>query len=80
MPIVATRGHGVTILGAIGSDLSKAVFSLAESTNTEAVLAFLHQLAGVITPGSMMNARKKAVLVLDNHSAHKSSQVKELAS
>jgi len=78
MPLPPSRGVSVTILGAIGAQISAPVFSLADSTNTEAVMDFLFKLAGVITPQPFVT-RNKAVLVLDNHSAHKTKQVMDLA-
>ena len=33
VPINKVRGHGVTVIGAIGHSLPKGVFSLARSTN-----------------------------------------------
>jgi len=39
---------------------------------------FLMKLAGVITP-QPFTKRNKAVLVLDNHSAHRTIQVRNLA-
>jgi hypothetical protein len=33
IPLNQLRGHGVTVIGAIGHSLPKGVFSLARSTN-----------------------------------------------
>lgn len=78
MPLAPRRGVGVTILGAIGASIEAPVFSLADSTNHVAVMDFLMKLAGVITP-QPFTKRNKAVLVLDNHSAHRTIQVRNLA-
>ena len=43
-PLNKGRGHGVTVLGAIGESLPKGVFSLARSTNKEVVMDFLKKL------------------------------------
>jgi hypothetical protein len=69
-PLNKVRGHGITVLGAIGVLLPKGVFSLARSTNKEAVMLFLHKLRSVVTPNPM-GVREKIVMVLDNHSSHK---------
>jgi len=47
-PLNKGRGHGVTVLGAIGECLPKGVFSLARSTNKEVVMEFLKKLRQVV--------------------------------
>ena len=44
------RGHGVTVLGAIGERLPRGAFALAKSTNQQEVTSFLQQLRSVVTP------------------------------
>jgi transposase len=72
------RGTGVTVLGAIGKHLSKPVFTLAESTSSESVLEFLQKLNCIVNPRASV-PRKKVTIVLDNHLAHKTNEVSELA-
>lgn len=66
------------MLGAIGSMLSKPVFSLAKSTCKESVVQFLLKLNGVVNPDPSV-PRKKVTIVLDNHLAHKTEDVTTLA-
>ena len=78
MHLNSNRGKGVTVLGAVGIRLSKPVFSLAGSTNTKEVLDFFLKLHSVINPNpSVPNV--KTVIVLDNHRAHKTKDVANLA-
>ena len=75
------RGKGVTILGAIGEYLPKAVFTLAPTTNKEHVVAFFKKLRSVVTPNPMTpkKQQQKLVVVLDNHRAHCSTEVTTIA-
>ena len=81
-PLNKVRGKGVTVFGAIGECLPKAVLTLAPTTNKEHVMAFLKKLRGVVTPDPMTSKAKqlKLVVVLDNHRAHCSQDVRTLAS
>jgi transposase len=72
------RGHGITILGAIGHRLPEGVFSLAKSTNQTDVAEFLKKLRGVVTPYPFTN-RERIVLVVDNHPSHGTAHVREVA-
>ena len=78
MHLNVKRGCGVTVLGAIGSQLSKPVFTLAKSTNKEAVLEFLMKLNSIVNPNLNL-PRKNVTIVLDNHLAHKTNDVSTLA-
>jgi len=78
MHLNVKRGCGVTVLGAIGAQLPRPVFSLAQSTNKESVLDFFMKLNTVVNP-NMNLPRKKVVIVLDNHLAHKTNDVATLA-
>ena len=80
-PLNQLRGRGVTILGAIGEYLPKAVFTLAPTTNREYVMEFFKKLRSVVTPNPMTpkNKQAKLVIVLDNHRAHASEEVTRLA-
>lgn len=78
MQLNAKRGHGVTVLGAIGSMLSKPVFSLANSTCKQSVLDFLMKLNSIVNPNPAA-PKKKVTIVLDNHLSHKTNEVSELA-
>ena len=69
----STRGRSVTVIGAISATTPKLIFSTADKTNTANVLAFLTKLRGE------MKDPKNCVVVLDNHSAHKSNPVTEYA-
>jgi len=76
-PLNMLRGKGVTILGAIGECLPKMVSTLAQSTNRESVVEFLHVLREVASTCPMLEKarRKRLVLVLDNHRAHVTPEV-----
>jgi len=63
------RGHGVTVLGAIGERLPKGVFSLANTTNQHEVAAFLLDLRAQLHVAGVRNS-ERIVLVLDNHPSH----------
>jgi len=83
-PLNKFRGNGVTIFGAIGEHLPKAVFSLADTTNTEHTLAFLQKLRDVVGDNPMHQRGRKSgktrmVLVLDNHRAHIGEEVAQMA-
>lgn len=54
-----------TIIAAIGSQFSGVVFSIEESTNKEAFLAFLKKLHGHLE--NLGQADCRPFLVLDNH-------------
>lgn len=78
MQLNPKRGHGVTVLGAIGHMLKKPVFTLAKSTCRQSVVEFLKKLNTVINPDHLV-PKKKVTIVLDNHLAHKTNEVIELA-
>jgi len=80
-PLNKLRGKGVTVFGAIGECLPKAVFTLAPTTNREHVMEFLKKLRSVMTPNPMApkNKKDRLVVVLDNHRAHVSEEVVGLA-
>ena len=69
------RGQGITVIGAISEQLSKPLFMLAKSTNSEEFMTFLKQLRG------RFSSQKDRVihLVLDNAAAHHNNFVKLLA-
>ena len=68
-------------MGAIGECLPRGVFSLARSTNRDAVMDFLKKLRSTVDPDPMMpkEQQKQLVMVLDNHTAHKTVEVVGLA-
>jgi len=80
-PLNQGRGHGVTVLGAIGECLPKGVFSLARSTNRDAVMDFLKKLRLTVDPDPVVPKaqHKPLVMILDNHTAHKTLEVMALA-
>jgi len=69
------RGHGVTIYGAIGEYLPRAVFMTGKSTNTKEFAEFL-RLLRMATPAGL---REKLVIVLDNHKSHHNPSIVVLA-
>jgi len=69
------RGHGVTIYGAIGEYLPKAVFMTGKSTNAREFAEFL-RLIRLSTPAAL---REKLVIVLDNHKSHHNPSIGTLA-
>ena len=75
IPINKMRGQGITVYGAIGEKLPKFVYSMGYSTNSNGLLDFLKLLRSSM-PRNLRN--KKIVLVLDNHRAHKTNDVKAL--
>lgn len=72
------RGHGITILGAIGAQLSRPVFLLAKSTKEDFVKVLFKMLYEVVNPNPNL-PDIKTVVVLDNHKAHKTPYIKRLA-
>ena len=77
-PLNQFRGKGVTCLGAIGETLPRGVFQLAESTNSGAVCKFLLKLRNAFSVRDRWK-HDRIVLVADNHTAHKTLEVKTLA-
>ena len=71
----------MTILGAIGESLPKAVFTLAPTTNREHVIEFFRKLRSTVDPNPMLarSKQQKLVVVLDNHRAHYGPDVEQLA-
>ena len=65
-------------MGAIGMGLLQPVFSLAESTSKQSVIDFFMKLYSVINPNPAVS-KVKTVVVLDNHMAHKTNDVKILS-
>ena len=65
--------HRITVFGAIGTPLAKPVFYLAKSTNEEDFLKFLNKVKEAVSP-TAQRAREKPVILLDNHSAHKTQK------
>ena len=78
MQLNPSRGNGVTVLGAIGSMMTKPVFAIAKSTNRHAVLDFFMKLNSIVNPNLAL-PRQKVFIVLDNHRAHWTIQVRDLA-
>ena len=64
--------HRITVFGVIGITLSKPIFYLAKSTNEEDFLKFLNKVKEAIGPEH--RNREKPILLLDNHSAHKTQK------
>ena len=75
LKLAKNRGHSITIIGAICDQWKGKAFQymLAEKTNVKTVRAYLKQLAPLIPRGRFCN------MVLDNHPAHRSHKVKNLA-
>ena len=71
MHLNAYRGSGVTVLGAIGAQMPKPVFTLGKNTSIETVQKFIKTLHKVMNPVKA-EPWKKIVLVMDNHRAHRS--------
>jgi hypothetical protein len=65
------RYGGVTIMGAVGNCLSKSVFKLVPSTTKEVFMSFIEELSEFVKDGI-----QKPFLVLDNHAAHRSKDVR----
>ena len=72
------RGKGVTVMGAIGHNLSFGVFGLAKTTNQHEVAEFLKRVRNAVTPYPFTN-NERIVMVLDNHKSYKTEMVRVLA-
>ena len=66
MPLNVTRGQGITLLGAIGEQMSRPVFYHGVSTNPTDFIAYLKEVRS-----SFKQLNTTILLVLDNHSTHK---------
>ena len=66
LPQQDSRGHGLTVYGAIGTCLKKAVFTLGESTNPEGYCAFLREVRRQF----IGRADEEIYVVADGHKAH----------
>ena len=66
LPQQDSRGHGLTVYGAIGTCLKKAVFTLGESTNPEGYCAFLRE----VRKQFIGRADEEIYVVADGHKAH----------
>ena len=75
LPLNKLRGKSVTIYGAIGTQISEAVFMLGSSTNQTETAEFFRR----IRMAQPWDKRERLVIVLDNHPAHKTSTIKTLA-
>jgi hypothetical protein len=71
------RGKSHTVIGAISSAWKDMKYMVTDKTNTKTVLSFLKQITGFIE--SIKDTPTDYVLVLDNHSAHKSHLVRDFA-
>lgn len=73
LPLQSKRGHSKTMLAACGGTPFRVVYSVADRTNTDSVIAFLRtfedELQGDETPNN-------TVIVTDNHSSHHSKVTK----
>lgn len=67
------RFSGVTLYGAIGHCLNESVFMTGKSTNIEEFKIFIQKVIA-----ALRNPEDKPYLVLDNHSSHRSLQVRRL--
>ena len=67
-----TRGKSVTVFGAISTDFKQAEFMLAEKTTILNFKKFLDKIRPHIK-------EKETVMILDNHSAHKSVTARNYA-
>jgi len=63
------RAKNITLYGAVGKDLG-TFFKIGKSTNKEEFMAFLIELKA-------KSNKAQLTVVLDNHSAHKSSYVRD---
>ena len=70
VPYQDNRGRGRTLIGAIGGDPFHCIYTVADKTNTECVLAFLNHF---IT--KVRHPLNKIDIYTDNHSAHHSKKV-----
>jgi transposase len=62
------RGSNITIIGAISNQRDQIYSKIANTTNTENVLAFFSNLNSKIK-------LKDKIIVMDNHASHHSNQV-----
>ena len=67
----ADRGHSVTVLGAISNRGGWLKYRIAESTNKVDVIALIQMIEGQVED------KDETLLVMDNHSAHHSLDVKD---
>ena len=67
--------HRVTIIGAIGANLTKPVFTIASSTNQKDFRKFLKVLKDAVK--EEYHCREKPILLVDNASAHTASVTKK---
>ena len=75
LPLNKIRGQGVTIYGAIGTQLPEFVHMIANTTNEAHSAEFLRR----IRMAYPWRQRPKIAVVLDNHPAHKTDTIKVLA-
>ena len=66
------RGNGVTVYGAISTNMTRPLFMLGKTTNKEYVLQFLSLLRQQI-----VDFDEKVYVVLDNHPSHHTLDVRE---
>jgi transposase len=66
------RGHSVTVVGAISTKKPGLVYKLSDSTNKDAVERLVRKVL------KRSEDTEEMVVVWDNHSAHRSKNVKEL--
>jgi transposase len=78
IPVVLnkTRGENVTVYGAIGVCLSKALFLQTKVTNEQATINFMKKLRE--HANKSMKPNEQIHLILDNHAAHHTIEMREV--
>lgn len=71
MVLNKNRGHGITVFGAISTNMSEPLFTLESSTNSQAFRGFLLKLRK-----RFKNIKERLTLVLDNARAHITLEVR----
>ena len=74
-PLKKCRGKGITVMGAISQHLTKPLFTLETSTNSQAFVQFLKQLRKRFP----RQGSTPVTIVLDNAKAHHTQEVKKIA-
>ena len=74
LPIQASRGRSITIMGAIGGSPIQWIYDTATRTNTDEVMRFFIQMFAQLR---RTHDLKECVIVMDNHSVHRSKLMTE---
>jgi transposase len=74
MVLNKVRGKGVTVFGAIGTQMPKALFIMERTTNSKNFINFLRLLRRLFK-----DDERTIHLILDNHRGHHTLQAKEYA-